>query len=55
MEWPVNVWVRIKPLSTTEAEDDRNHDWRVVDNTVTINGVKHKDSFAFDHVFGDDK
>ena len=55
MEWSVNVWVRVKPLSTSESEDERNHWWKAIENTITVNGEKYKDSFTFDNVFSDDK
>jgi len=53
MESKINVSVRIKPLSTTEAMLDKNHLWVKMSESAIMN-KRTKEVYQFDNVFGGD-
>lgn len=53
MESKINVSLRIKPLSATEAAQDKNHLWLKMSDSAIMN-KRTKEVFQFDRVFGDD-
>ena len=50
---PINVSLRIKPLSENEAVNDKNHLWVKVSDTTVLN-KRTNELFHYDRVFGDD-
>jgi hypothetical protein len=56
MESSINVSVRLKPLTQTEKEDERNKEWKEMHgDTITLSSERLQESFSFDHVFSADK
>ena len=51
MESKINVTLRIKPLSASEAKQDKNKLWSKVSETTLMNS-RSKEVFSFDKVFG---
>lgn len=45
----------MKPLAENEKSNPRNHAWKAIGNTISINGERYKESFTFDNVFPADK
>ena len=52
MESKINVTVRIKPLATKDAKNDKNSNvWNKVSEQTLVNS-RTKEAFSFDRVFG---